>query len=336
MGLSVIVTISFFLSTGLLSAQQSISGRVVDAQTNEPLIGVSIFFDGTTIGTVTDENGYFELSTSKTLTGTLVFDFLGYETRVFDEVGNGAMGVVQMGEEPVKLDEIVLIPDTWSRKKKLRIFRREFLGITKAGIRSKIINESDIRLYYSSTENKLYAFAKKPLAIANKYLGYQLTYNLKAFEVDFFDYQQEDPITKATYQAGTVFFSDYNKTKSKNSYNKRRKEVYLGSGLHFMRSLAKQTLTSSGFTIFRRGFQVDPKEVYSIQTVEGSLTQAIQRVDKLSILFKDQERSVIQIPERNILIDAYGNYQPTRNVLFGGHIGAKRAGDMLPLDYEIE
>jgi hypothetical protein len=39
-----------------------VKGTVVDAESQDPLIGVSVLIEGTTTGTVSDFNGDFELS----------------------------------------------------------------------------------------------------------------------------------------------------------------------------------------------------------------------------------------------------------------------------------
>ena len=317
-------------------SQFSVSGHVFDNTTKEPLLGVSIFYDGTTIGTVTDENGYFELSTSKRITGNLIIDFLGYQTVILSEVKEGSLASIFLKEKPVELEEVVLLPDTWSRAKKLRIFRKEFLGSTKAGLRSKILNEDDIRLYYNANENKLYAFAKKPVLILNKYLGYKVTYNLLDFEVDFFKQDIGPPISKSTYLAGTLFFLDLNKQELNGRYVKHREKTYLGSGIQFMRSLAKQNLTESGFMIFNKGFQIDPKEVYSMETTAEGFTRVVQSEKKLSILFGGSEQSSILVTANPFFIDSYGNHTPGRKVLFGGKMGETRAGGLLPIDYGID
>ena len=43
-------------------AQTKVTGQLVDAETNEPLIGAAILQDGTTNGTTTDFDGNFTLS----------------------------------------------------------------------------------------------------------------------------------------------------------------------------------------------------------------------------------------------------------------------------------
>ncbi len=316
-------------------SQFSVSGYVRDNETKEPLLGVSIFYDGSTIGTVTDERGYFQLSTSRRMAGSLIFDFLGYETVILSEVKEGSLGTIFLKDKPLELDEVVLQPDTWSRIKKLRIFRKEFLGTTSAGIRCKILNEDDIRLYYNAEENRLYAFAKKPIIIRNRHLGYQVKYNLVDFEADFFEQTNDTVITKSTYMAGTLFFTDLDKDKPKKRHLNNREETYLGSSMHFMRSLASQTLTEEGFAIFKKRFQVNPKEVYGVKPIAG-LTQVIQRVERLAITFNGADQSFLRVSENPFFIDGYGNYTPSRNLFFGGKIGENRAGDLLPLDYAID
>jgi len=49
------------LSTGLLLAQKDVSGIVVD-ETGEPIIGASVIVEGTSLGTITDNDGEFALS----------------------------------------------------------------------------------------------------------------------------------------------------------------------------------------------------------------------------------------------------------------------------------
>ncbi|MCB2230768.1 TonB-dependent receptor [bacterium] len=56
----------------------SITGVVTDAQTNEPLIGVSVAIDGTNLGAVTDENGKYKINNVPVGTYTLRMTAVGY------------------------------------------------------------------------------------------------------------------------------------------------------------------------------------------------------------------------------------------------------------------
>jgi outer membrane receptor protein involved in Fe transport len=69
------------LFTSSLNAQNSITGRVFDATTKDPLIGASVVIEGEAGGTVTDFDGAFALRSGKALPITLVVSYIGYESK---------------------------------------------------------------------------------------------------------------------------------------------------------------------------------------------------------------------------------------------------------------
>ncbi len=73
----------FFMTPVALLAQR-MNGFVKDADTGEPLIGATITVKGTTIGTIADENGYYELLNIPTGNVIILASYLGYLT---DSVG---------------------------------------------------------------------------------------------------------------------------------------------------------------------------------------------------------------------------------------------------------
>lgn len=56
---------------------QKVTGKVFDNNNKEPLVGASVFWLGTNIGTITDANGYFEITKIQT-SQTLGFRYLGF------------------------------------------------------------------------------------------------------------------------------------------------------------------------------------------------------------------------------------------------------------------
>jgi iron complex outermembrane receptor protein len=56
----------------------TVSGKVVDSQTNEILVGASVSIKGTTNGATTDINGKFALITGQSLPFTVIVSYLGY------------------------------------------------------------------------------------------------------------------------------------------------------------------------------------------------------------------------------------------------------------------
>jgi len=317
-----------------LFAQQKVVGTVFDFITKEPLEGVSIFYDGTSIGTVTDEKGVFSLGTENPISASLVISYLGYTSQLFENV-SGSLGAIYLKENAVQLNEIVLKPDTWSREKKLNIFRREFLGSTIAGLEAKIKNEDAIRLYYNKERNSLYAFAEVPIQIQNNYLGYIISYTLSDFEVNFGGGGESLFSSGYTYTSGSLFFKEKNPKKIKKRFLKNRLETYLGSPLHFMRSLSKKKLQEEKFQIFKGKFQIDPYSEYRVEPQED-LFKITQKTEKLSVLYEGKEQSFIEVKEPTFYIDSYGNFSPAQALFFGGILGKQRVADLLPLDYVPE
>ncbi len=66
--------------TGLLAQTKTISGKLTDQSTKEPLIGASVTVKGTTIGTVTDVDGKFKLEVPEN-SKTVVISYIGYNSK---------------------------------------------------------------------------------------------------------------------------------------------------------------------------------------------------------------------------------------------------------------
>ncbi|CAN5468233.1 TonB-dependent receptor [soil metagenome] len=72
--------IMLLFSSQLYGQQQTVSGIVMDAGTQEVLPGVNVVIKGTSIGTATNAEGEFELIV-ESLQNILVFTFIGYQTQ---------------------------------------------------------------------------------------------------------------------------------------------------------------------------------------------------------------------------------------------------------------
>ena len=66
----------------LLGYGQITEGRVLDAETKQPLSNVNVFIENTEIGTATNNKGEFELRYTNVQTSdSVVFSIIGYQTR---------------------------------------------------------------------------------------------------------------------------------------------------------------------------------------------------------------------------------------------------------------
>src|SRR5690348_10565195 len=68
-------------SGAFAQTQNTISGTLKDSETKEPLAGVNILIKGSVLGTITDTDGKFQLSSKVPQPYTLVVSFLGYKTQ---------------------------------------------------------------------------------------------------------------------------------------------------------------------------------------------------------------------------------------------------------------
>lgn len=106
------------LFSDALFAQEktSISGTVRDTS-GESLIGVSIIIEGTSIGTVTDIDGKFELKIPDTTDQVLV-SYVGYQTQRIS-IGNTRIFNIVMEAETQLLDELVVVGYAMQKKANL-------------------------------------------------------------------------------------------------------------------------------------------------------------------------------------------------------------------------
>jgi len=94
-----------FFSHAVL-AQRTITGKVTDAQTNEPLIGTNIVATGTTVGTAADLDGNFTLEVPAAAT-ELIISYVGYDEQ---RLTLGASNVINIAlVAGAALEEIVVI-----------------------------------------------------------------------------------------------------------------------------------------------------------------------------------------------------------------------------------
>ena len=67
----------------VLYGQHTIMGVVLDSLTQEPLQSATVYVNGTTLGTATDQEGRFELKDVR-LPATVVFSFVGYQAQAVE------------------------------------------------------------------------------------------------------------------------------------------------------------------------------------------------------------------------------------------------------------
>ena len=88
-------------------AQKNFTGRVVDADTEQPLVGATIYWQNTTAGATTSTDGSFTL---RRVAGfdTLVVEYLGYDTKSLDIDRDASDLTIELDASAVDIDAVVI------------------------------------------------------------------------------------------------------------------------------------------------------------------------------------------------------------------------------------
>ncbi|MBW6534044.1 MAG: TonB-dependent receptor [Mariniphaga sp.] len=111
-----LVVVQLFFTFSAFSQQQTVTGKVTEADTREALPGVNIVIKGTTTGTVTDVNGNFRLNVNNPQTDVLIFRFIGFSEQEIPVAGQTTINV-EMQMTSFGIDEVVAIGYGTMRKR---------------------------------------------------------------------------------------------------------------------------------------------------------------------------------------------------------------------------
>ncbi len=106
MKIKTILSALLLLASVVNAAAQNVSGIVKDAQTDEPLVGATVYWEGTTVGVTCDLNGEFKLHRVKGY-NKLAASYVGYRNEVV-EVAEGVSDVDFSLSSDTTIEEVVV------------------------------------------------------------------------------------------------------------------------------------------------------------------------------------------------------------------------------------
>lgn len=223
-------------------AQSIVQGWVLDSTTKQPISHASVYFSNTQIGTATNDKGQFEIQ-AKRLYNDLIISAVGYESTVVNIAANPASYTIYLKPKTSILMDVTVRAGKNDWKKWGALFSRILLGQYSHNFLScKILNPQDIKFNYNEEANYLEVSSGRPILIENKALGYTLQMDMNEFRYDFLN-------DALSYSVGT-YYENLN-----SGFNKYKpiilKMAYLGSQMHFYRSLFSQTLNEENFEVYR-------------------------------------------------------------------------------------
>ncbi len=243
-----LVTTVFVLicaSSLTLAQTGSIKGRVIDAKTFKPLPFATVYMNQTTIGTVTNNEGDFDIQNVPVGRYDLVVSYVGYQPYQSRVAINDSIPVtmsIKMVLSTTNLDEVLIRAkkdDKWNSL--YDKFRRQFFGVSPYTAECKILNPWVLDFTEDAT-GILSAKASLPIEIENLGLGYNITCTLKEFMAGPNLYK-----ISGTYRFVEAATLD---TTLSSLWHSRREEVYRGSPRHLFKAILDRRVTEEGFDLY--------------------------------------------------------------------------------------
>lgn len=358
--------IGYFLLCPLHLFCQTLTGTITDSKTNEPVEFATVYLNGTTIGTISDKNGFFSID-KITFPCQVVVSHISYIPKIFPINENSNLTrdiilnprVIELGQVSVKEQNL--------RKENIKQFYKEFFGTDVWGRNAKLENENDlifkIEYFGDNAPNEEFIGKQKsfivesdaPLKIDLPLLGYDLQFDLVEFSVIYNSELRKYEI----HILGYYFFKPYERNSriKANKYKRNRLDVYYNSAQHFCRSLYDKKLSENGYLVFdflksddtevpwiRRDVNFDSCLIYNNE--EAIVTGLKNRNFYLNYYYdrrgfpinlnnryeKDRKMSRIYFLNDECIIRKDGT-RPGNSITFGASMGEKRVGATLPSDY---
>lgn len=349
MGLTVICLFTFISALDRLWAQTesrgTISGQIKEASTGRPLPSVNVFLANTTLGAVTDKDGFYAIKQVPLGTHELFASLIGYqvENRTVRLVEPKDFRVdLSLQPKALELGEVEVVatqPREW--KKNLKKFEKLFWGNSYDTEACKILNPEVLDFAVEKEPKCFTAAAGQPLQIENRKLGYRAQFLIE----DFRYYLGEDKI-------GYAFIPKFDEllpadATEEKRWQANRQKAYRGSLRHFLVALIANRLEEEGFILYRltvppweekqaRRLPADLDELLSPGTLPTERELYIRGC--LEIFYTpergDNQVSWIVASRESVTVNASGYIYDGYAVTVYGHWFQQRVAEMLPRDYQ--
>ena len=316
-----------FISCFTIGYSQVVKGIVLDEKTKSSIPFASVYYNGTFAGTITDIKGCFELNRSGHMSMPLIISAIGYYSFILTDFSSSQAIEIYLKPKEYEIKETVVKSKSLAaaRVRNMRLFKKEFLGQSNNAVKCKITNEKDITFNYYADKDTLKAFTSKPIIVENKSLGYKITYYLDKFEY----YRKNGGILLS---GNIVFKEDEANGDDQPEYAEKRKDTYMGSRMHFFRSLSLNDSVISGFTISN----ATSKELYlkDIVVVDHKENRYLSYPEGIYIT-SNAATSYVTTLKKYVFFDKNGYFDGS-GLNWSGYMGDQRVADWLPYEYTIE
>ncbi len=357
------LVITFCAITAFSQSGYTISGKIIDEATKLPLQGASVFAENTTIGTATNDQGFFTLR----LPGggySIAVTFTGYQTETkrvtAGDAGNNEI-VIDLKQKEKAMEEFVVkstseVADGLAKYGEF--FLENFIGKTTNSKQCYIKNKEALKFFYYRRTKRLKILATAPLEIVNDALGYTIKYQLDSFVHEY--------NTQVSLYTGNPLFQEMQSTDQAQleKWNAARKVAFNGSILHFMRSMYQKKLKEEGFEIQFIVKNNDKETAVPLKNFYGAvnynmddsskMVDILPRQKELAVIYKNEgspdlylatntdasskfQLSVLSfLPDESLNIEENGFYFEQNDITITGYWAWEKVGDMLPYNFDFK
>jgi hypothetical protein len=350
---SSILIVFLTVGGGLLWAQETVfSGKVMDAETKEPLPGVNVYLSGTTIGAATNPEGIYQFTTTLEGKMVMVVSFIGFKTQTVSlEVGQNPEVVTnfELEADPFELQEIKVVASNNEFLRRLDLFKTFFIGYDSNASKTFIENPEALDFEWLEERGEFKVTAKGPIIIFNMALGY-------SYEVELIDVRFNPETYGGFYRVHPrVSELDPRNRRQERRWRRNRALAFRGSSRHFFQTLYRGQLEDSKYTVHPRGsleesnnfmalqrkspndwrYLINNYKMYTITSREFSVGYNLS--SSASKLQDNQRKlSTMNLSGSGLfIINERGYVYNPEEVQFVGKWNNDRFSQFLPLDYEL-
>jgi hypothetical protein len=347
--LSVLLAFLFLVFSGKLIGQTVVKGVVKD-DSNQTIPYAAVYLSKTTIGTMTNKEGFFTLTVRQEGVYELISSCLGYTTKslMINAEGKTLTVNIELSENQIQLDEVTVKSKDKNREKNYTTFTKLFLGETINSLNCKILNPEDLYLYRIPNTNVLKGQSLKSLRIENKSLGYLILYDLTDFS-----YDDKNELLKFT---GSPYFQPLKGgTKEDKKWARNRLSAYYGSRLHLLRSIFADSLKQSKFQLFQAELDPSRKDTMKVIPISEKNIRFSRSMKQMRI-FSTKPVLINYLDTHAELYNGLFGFQPQRyksslefsdtvtvyqngfflnpySITWSGKMAAERIADLIPYDF---
>ncbi len=361
-----ILCICAALPTPMLAQRDiTITGTLLSAKENRPVIYAHIYIPNTTYGAYSNDQGQFIIRAKVWESFEMIISHLEHELMQLSLNSTDSilrLQTIYLQPKTYELKEVV-VKENKNWEKYYDLFVQQFIGKTPGSNRCRIINKTALNFDYDTTTHLLTAWAYEPLLIENNHLGYRIRY-------DLVDFQFESARGNLMYKGFPSFeLMEKAAKRQVRRWEKHRREAYKGSVMHFIRSLyhdklaeeqfemiemARMATFSEGMSLKMNQAEVPTERKFLVQATElGQEALRLQTESRIIVKYKGApesfdyvnqlflrsnpakyQSSTIQLRTDFVLIYSDGQVHDGADLILDGYFAWGRVAQMLPYDYK--